>query len=104
MAATWCIKKCRRGQNDLLKFKQGIRTEKKGDLSKFGCGMIVGARRIDLSISESVDLLGFSHTDISRGYGEYPKKEKIHWAAVLWKKISYWCQMSYKNGQTASGW
>ena len=43
---------------------------KKGDLSDFECGMVVGARWAGLSISETADLLGFSHTIISRVYRE----------------------------------
>ncbi len=35
---------------------------KKGDLSDFERGMVVGARRAGLSISKTDDLLGFSHT------------------------------------------
>jgi len=31
----------------------------KGDLSHFECGMVVGARRASLSISQSAHLLGF---------------------------------------------
>ncbi len=50
---------------------------KKGDLSDFERGMIVGARQGDQSISKTADLLGFSRTNISRVYGEWSKKEKI---------------------------
>ncbi len=46
---------------------------KKGDLSDFEGGMIVGARRTGLSISKTADLLGFSHTAISRVYREWEK-------------------------------
>ncbi len=38
------------GEDDLLKFKPSIRMGNKGDLSDFGCGMVVGARRAGLSI------------------------------------------------------
>jgi len=50
---------------------------KKGDLSDFERGMVVGARRTDLSISETADLLEFSHTIISSVYREWSEKEKI---------------------------
>ncbi len=53
MAATRC------GEDDLLKFKSSIRMGKKGDLSDFERGMVVGARRAGLSISKTADLLGF---------------------------------------------
>ncbi len=49
---------------------------KKGDLSDFERGMVVGARRAGLSISETADLLGFSHTTISRVTENGPKKRK----------------------------
>jgi len=39
---------------------------KKGDLSHFVRGMVVGARRAGLSNSQSAQLLGFSPTTISR--------------------------------------
>uniref|UniRef100_A0AAR2IXT2 Transposase Tc1-like domain-containing protein n=1 Tax=Pygocentrus nattereri TaxID=42514 RepID=A0AAR2IXT2_PYGNA len=39
--------------------------------------IFVGARRAGLSISETADLLGFSHTTISWVYREQSKKEKI---------------------------
>ncbi len=43
---------------------------KKGDLSDFERGMFVGVRRTALSISKTADLLGFSHTTISRVWSE----------------------------------
>ncbi len=50
---------------------------KKGDLSDFERGMVIGARRAGLSISKTADLLEFSCTTISRVYREWSKKEKI---------------------------
>ncbi len=50
---------------------------KKGDLNDFECRMLVGARRAYLSISKTADLLGFSHTTISRVYRELSEKYKI---------------------------
>jgi len=37
---------------------------KKGDLSNIELGMVVGARQAGLSISNSAQLLGFSHITI----------------------------------------
>ncbi len=39
--------------------------------------MVVGVRRTGLSISQTADLLGFSHTTISSVYREWFEKEKI---------------------------
>ena len=58
VAATKCIKACRRGQEVQLFFRPNVRMGKKWDLSDFDHGMIVDARQIGLSIT--TDLLGFS--------------------------------------------
>ncbi len=50
---------------------------KKGDLSDFECGMVVGARRTGLSISKTANLLRFSQTTSSSVYREWSEKEKI---------------------------
>ncbi len=59
-----------------MKFKASIRTGKKGDLSDFERGMVVGARRVGLSISKTADLLEFSRTTISRVYREWSEKRE----------------------------
>ncbi len=60
---------------------------KKGELSDFERGMVVGARQAGQSISKTADLLGFSRTTISRVYRELSKKEKIssEWQLCGWK-------------------
>lgn len=45
--------------SNLLTFKSSIRMGEKGVLSDFECGLIVGSRWADLSISDTADL-GFT--------------------------------------------
>lgn len=45
MAKTLSIQACRHGHDGQLKFILSIRTEKKGDLSDFEHGMVVGVRQ-----------------------------------------------------------
>ncbi len=82
-------------------FKPSIRTGKKGDLSDFERGMVVGVRRAGLSISKIADLLGFSRISISRVYREWSEKEKISSERQLcgWTCLC-WCQRSEEKGQT----
>ncbi len=62
---------------------------KKGDLSDFERGIVVGARRAALSISKTADLQGFSHTTIFRVYREPTNLQQLHDAIMLiWTKIS----------------
>ncbi len=56
---------------------------KKGDLSDFECGMVVGARWAGLSISKTDDLLGFLHTIISRVYRKFKKKNIYIYIYIL---------------------
>ncbi len=55
---------------------------KKRDLSYFERGMVVGARRAGLSISETDDRLGFSCTTISRVYREDSEKNPVSSSCV----------------------
>lgn len=60
--ATQCIEACRHDQDNLLKFKLTIKMGKKSTLNNFECGMVVSARLVGLSVSQSADPLGFFHT------------------------------------------
>ncbi len=71
---------------------------KKGDLSDFERGMVVGARWAGLSISKTADLLGLSRTDISRLYREWSERVPVSSICVDENALL----MSEENGQT--GW
>ncbi len=71
---------------------------KKGDLSDVERGMVVGARRTGLSISQTADLLGFSHTTISSVYREWSEKEKYPVSGSC--VDGHALLMSEENGQT----
>lgn len=54
--------------------------------------MVNGARQSGLSISETTDLLGFSHATISKVYPVWPEKEKIssgQKSEILWAKTLF---------------
>ena len=73
-----CIKACRRGQEVQFCFQTKCQNgEEIGSKLHFDRGMIVGARQGVLSISETADLVGFSHTTVSRVCREWCKKTKI---------------------------
>ena len=72
-------------------FTSTIRMGKKWDLSDFDRRMIVGARQAGLSISVTADLLGFSHTTVSRVCSEWCEKQK-----------NLFDERSTENGQTGS--
>ncbi len=71
---------------------------KKGDLSGFERGMVVGARRAGLSISKTADLLGFSQTTIFRVYREGSEKEKYPVSGSCVNENAL--LISEENGQT----
>lgn len=61
------------------------RMMEKVDIRHFEHSMAASARRTNLSISESADLMGFSHTVISGVYRELPGKDKIEHQFSGWK-------------------
>ncbi len=76
MTATQCIQVSRCGEDDLLKFKLSIRTGKKGDLSDFEHGMVVGADGL-VWVFQTLLIYWDFHTQPSLGFTENgPKKRK----------------------------
>lgn len=79
MAATPFIQACRHGQGGLEIFKPIIRmsepVEKKGDLSRFKRGIVVGVRWAVLCTSETAGI--FPHTNFQGLQRLVQKKEKI---------------------------
>lgn len=57
-----------------MKFKVILTMRKRGDLSDFERGVVVGA--IKAGISKTADLLGFSDTTIFKVYRECSKKKR----------------------------
>jgi len=55
---------------------------KNGDLTNFERGMVVGARRAGLNISQSAQLLGFSCTTISTKNGMKREKHPVSGSPV----------------------
>ena len=76
MAATKCIKACRRGQEVRLFFRPNVGTRKRCDRSDFDRGTIVGARRGGLSISGTAHLLGDPRETVSGVGREWREKQK----------------------------
>ncbi len=73
MAATQWIYAYRHSQDNLLGFKLSIRMGKKGDISYFECGMVVGARRAWTDYFRNRWSTGI----FSSFYREWSEKEKI---------------------------
>uniref|UniRef100_A0AAQ4QD88 Tc3 transposase DNA binding domain-containing protein n=1 Tax=Gasterosteus aculeatus aculeatus TaxID=481459 RepID=A0AAQ4QD88_GASAC len=72
---------------------------KKGDLSHFERGMVVGARQAGLSISPSAQLLGFSRTTIFRVHKEWCEKGKT---SSMWQSCGLKCLVDAR-GQRRMG-
>jgi len=72
---------------------------KKGDLSNFERGMVVGGRRASLSISQSAQLLRFSRRTISRVYKEWFETGKT---SSMWQSCGRKCLVNAK-GQKRMG-
>lgn len=82
MTTTKCGDGC--GEDDWLKFKPSIRTEMKAYLNASERHVIVGARWVGRGISETADLLAFSHAGVFQVYKEWSEIEK-----AVWMKMSF---------------
>lgn len=65
--------------------------------------MDVGARQIDLNISETANLLAFTYKIIPRVYSVLAwKRENIQYVSVLWPKMPCWCLRSRRRDNNSN--
>lgn len=78
MARAQCIKLCKHKSRASVTVMliSNIRMGKKYDLCDFDSCMVVGAGWAGISISETADLVVFSHTAVSEVHQEWCKKTK----------------------------
>lgn len=60
---------------------------KKGDVNKFECAVVVGAKQAGLSVSKAVGSAGIFPTQTSAGFAEHGLKRENILFSVLWVKI-----------------
>lgn len=56
--------------------------------------VVVGARRVSLTFSQTADLLGFSHRHNKGLQRVFTNWENTQWAAFVWRITPCWCQGS----------